>query len=30
MWHHCVDKIPHDPAAKLYHIINKKFWLFFE
>ena len=30
MWHHCVDKVPHDPAAKLYHVINKKFWLFFE
>lgn len=29
-WHHCVDKIPHDPTAKIYHVINKKFWLFFE
>jgi hypothetical protein len=30
MWHHAVDKIPHDPAAKMYHVINKKFQIFFE
>lgn len=29
-WHSCVDKGDIDPAAKLYHIINKKFWLFFK
>jgi hypothetical protein len=30
MWHHAVDKVPHDPAAKMYHVINKKFQIFFE
>ena len=30
MWHHAVDKVPHDPAAKMYHVINKKFQMFFE
>jgi hypothetical protein len=26
-WHHAIDRHVLDPNAKLYHVINKKFWL---
>lgn len=26
-WHHVIDRDEVDPSAKLYHVINKKFWL---
>ena len=26
-WHHVIDRDETDPNAKLYHVINKKFWL---